>query len=202
MLRDRDPATARSPTNLDHPIPQRRPPLTSFQPQATQHRRMTIRIGISGWRYGPWRGVFYPKELPQRRELAFGTGERNGVGVATRIDGPPPPPRQREACCYFDNDATRHAPFDALALIARLDCRRARQRRDRSANRKRRSGAIKKNGRESPRSRFTPCWPRERLADESVDQRLGRAIVGVQAAVAAHRVQRRPRADGLALLAL
>ena len=30
-----------------------------------------IRIGISGWRYEPWRGVFYPKDLPQRDELAF-----------------------------------------------------------------------------------------------------------------------------------
>jgi uncharacterized protein YecE (DUF72 family) len=31
----------------------------------------THRIGISGWRYGPWRGVFYPKGLVQREELAF-----------------------------------------------------------------------------------------------------------------------------------
>jgi uncharacterized protein YecE (DUF72 family) len=30
-----------------------------------------VRIGISGWRYVPWRKVFYPKELPQRRELEF-----------------------------------------------------------------------------------------------------------------------------------
>ena len=30
-----------------------------------------IRIGISGWRYPPWRGVFYPDDLPQRRELEF-----------------------------------------------------------------------------------------------------------------------------------
>lgn len=29
------------------------------------------RIGISGWRYGPWRGVFYPDDLVQRDELAF-----------------------------------------------------------------------------------------------------------------------------------
>ncbi|MET0617941.1 MAG: DUF72 domain-containing protein [Luteibacter sp.] len=29
------------------------------------------RIGISGWRYGPWRGVFYPGDLVQRDELAF-----------------------------------------------------------------------------------------------------------------------------------
>jgi uncharacterized protein YecE (DUF72 family) len=30
-----------------------------------------IRIGISGWRYEPWRGVFYPPDLAQRRELEF-----------------------------------------------------------------------------------------------------------------------------------
>jgi uncharacterized protein YecE (DUF72 family) len=29
----------------------------------------TIRIGISGWRYEPWRGVFYPRKLAQHREL-------------------------------------------------------------------------------------------------------------------------------------
>jgi uncharacterized protein YecE (DUF72 family) len=30
-----------------------------------------VRIGISGWRYAPWRTVFYPEGLPQRRELEF-----------------------------------------------------------------------------------------------------------------------------------
>jgi uncharacterized protein YecE (DUF72 family) len=30
-----------------------------------------VRIGVSGWRYGPWRGVFYPKGLRQRDELRF-----------------------------------------------------------------------------------------------------------------------------------
>jgi uncharacterized protein YecE (DUF72 family) len=30
-----------------------------------------IHIGISGWRYKGWRGVFYPEKLPQRRELEF-----------------------------------------------------------------------------------------------------------------------------------
>lgn len=30
-----------------------------------------IYIGISGWRYPPWRGVFYPKGLTQNHELAF-----------------------------------------------------------------------------------------------------------------------------------
>src|SRR5690349_1480504 len=30
-----------------------------------------VRIGISGWRYAPWRGRFYPDGLAQRQELAF-----------------------------------------------------------------------------------------------------------------------------------
>ena len=30
-----------------------------------------IRIGISGWRYAPWRGEFYPPGLPERDELKF-----------------------------------------------------------------------------------------------------------------------------------
>ncbi|WP_346233922.1 DUF72 domain-containing protein [Parafrigoribacterium mesophilum] len=29
------------------------------------------RVGISGWRYAPWRGVFYPPALPQRLELHY-----------------------------------------------------------------------------------------------------------------------------------
>jgi uncharacterized protein YecE (DUF72 family) len=30
-----------------------------------------VRIGISGWRYEPWRGVFYPRGLAQHRELHY-----------------------------------------------------------------------------------------------------------------------------------
>ncbi|MBV8497158.1 MAG: DUF72 domain-containing protein [Gammaproteobacteria bacterium] len=44
---------------------------------------MSMRVGISGWRYKPWRGVFYPRDLPQSAELAyagqiFSTLEING----------------------------------------------------------------------------------------------------------------------------
>jgi uncharacterized protein YecE (DUF72 family) len=34
-------------------------------------RKGIIRIGISGWTYAPWRGVFYPNGLPQKRELHY-----------------------------------------------------------------------------------------------------------------------------------
>ena len=35
------------------------------------HKRGEVYIGISGWRYEPWRGVFYPPELTQAKELEF-----------------------------------------------------------------------------------------------------------------------------------
>jgi uncharacterized protein YecE (DUF72 family) len=43
-----------------------------------------VRVGISGWTYAPWRGVFYPDRLPHARELAyaaehFSTVEINGT---------------------------------------------------------------------------------------------------------------------------
>jgi uncharacterized protein YecE (DUF72 family) len=34
-------------------------------------KRADIRIGISGWTYPPWRGVFFPKGLKQRDELCY-----------------------------------------------------------------------------------------------------------------------------------
>jgi uncharacterized protein YecE (DUF72 family) len=38
-------------------------------------------IGTSGWRYGSWRGTFYPPGLPQRRELAHLAGLVNSVEI-------------------------------------------------------------------------------------------------------------------------
>jgi uncharacterized protein YecE (DUF72 family) len=40
-----------------------------------------IRIGISGWRYANWRGVFYPEGLPQRRELEFAASHFDSVEI-------------------------------------------------------------------------------------------------------------------------
>ena len=40
-----------------------------------------IRLGISGWRYAGWRGKFYPRDFPQRRELEFASGEFNSVEI-------------------------------------------------------------------------------------------------------------------------
>ena len=34
----------------------------------------SVRIGISGWTYAPWRGVFYPEKLSSKRHLAYAAG--------------------------------------------------------------------------------------------------------------------------------
>ncbi|HET7332407.1 DUF72 domain-containing protein [Dyella sp.] len=39
------------------------------------------RIGISGWRYAPWRGVFYPEDLPQREELHYASRQFNTIEI-------------------------------------------------------------------------------------------------------------------------
>jgi uncharacterized protein YecE (DUF72 family) len=39
------------------------------------------RVGISGWRYPPWRGVFYPTGLRQRDELRFVAERMNSVEI-------------------------------------------------------------------------------------------------------------------------
>ena len=39
------------------------------------------RIGISGWRYAPWRGIFYPKDLPQKRELEHASRMLNSIEI-------------------------------------------------------------------------------------------------------------------------
>jgi uncharacterized protein YecE (DUF72 family) len=40
-----------------------------------------IRIGISGWRYAPWRGRFYPKGLRQKDELAFAASKFDAIEI-------------------------------------------------------------------------------------------------------------------------
>jgi uncharacterized protein YecE (DUF72 family) len=39
------------------------------------------RIGISGWTYAPWRGVFYPKGLPQKDELRYASRAFNSIEI-------------------------------------------------------------------------------------------------------------------------
>jgi uncharacterized protein YecE (DUF72 family) len=44
-------------------------------------RKADVRIGISGWRYAPWRGVFYPPGLPHARELHYASRRLDTVEI-------------------------------------------------------------------------------------------------------------------------
>ncbi len=40
-----------------------------------------IRIGIGGWTFEPWRGVFYPKDLAQKRELEYASRKLTSIEI-------------------------------------------------------------------------------------------------------------------------
>ncbi|MGH6947990.1 MAG: DUF72 domain-containing protein, partial [Kiloniellales bacterium] len=41
----------------------------------------TIRVGIGGWTYEPWRGTFYPKGLAQKRELDYASRQLTSIEI-------------------------------------------------------------------------------------------------------------------------
>jgi uncharacterized protein YecE (DUF72 family) len=41
----------------------------------------TIRVGIGGWTYEAWRGVFYPDDLPQKRELEYASRRLTSIEI-------------------------------------------------------------------------------------------------------------------------
>jgi uncharacterized protein YecE (DUF72 family) len=44
-------------------------------------KRGTIRAGIGGWTFEPWRGVFYPEKLPHAKELAFASRALTSIEI-------------------------------------------------------------------------------------------------------------------------
>jgi uncharacterized protein YecE (DUF72 family) len=40
-----------------------------------------IRVGVGGWTYEPWRGVFYPDKLSQKKELAHMAGRLSSIEI-------------------------------------------------------------------------------------------------------------------------
>ena len=41
----------------------------------------TIRVGIGGWTFDPWRGTFYPKGLAQKRELEYASRRLTSIEI-------------------------------------------------------------------------------------------------------------------------
>jgi uncharacterized protein YecE (DUF72 family) len=40
-----------------------------------------IRIGIGGWTFAPWRGVFYPEGLPHAQELSYAASRLTSIEI-------------------------------------------------------------------------------------------------------------------------
>lgn len=75
-------------------------------------KTVKVRIGISGWTYTPWRGVFYPQNLPHKQELNYAAARFQSIeinGTFYRLQRPESFDRWRES-----------APADADALARRL----------------------------------------------------------------------------------
>ena len=49
--------------------------------------RATVRIGIGGWTYPPWRGSFYPPGLPQSRELEYAARQFGAIEINATFYG-------------------------------------------------------------------------------------------------------------------
>lgn len=48
---------------------------------------MTIRVGVGGWTYEPWRGVFYPDGLAQKRELEYAAQHLGAIEINSTFYG-------------------------------------------------------------------------------------------------------------------
>ena len=48
---------------------------------ANKPKAGAIRIGIGGWTFEPWRGVFYPDGLPHKRELEFASRALTSIEI-------------------------------------------------------------------------------------------------------------------------
>ena len=40
-----------------------------------------IHIGIGGWTFAPWRGVFYPEKLAQSKELGYAASKLTSIEI-------------------------------------------------------------------------------------------------------------------------
>ena len=51
------------------------------KPRAVAAPAGQIRVGIGGWTFAPWRGVFYPDKLPQARELSYAASHLTSIEI-------------------------------------------------------------------------------------------------------------------------
>jgi uncharacterized protein YecE (DUF72 family) len=58
--------------------------------------RGDIRIGVGGWVFEPWRGVFYPDDLARKNELAYASRHLTAIEINSTYYGSQKPPTWRK----------------------------------------------------------------------------------------------------------
>src|SRR3954471_9585487 len=53
----------------------------SKAPARASQSKSHIYIGIGGWTFPPWRGVFYPDKLPQSKELEYAASKLTSIEI-------------------------------------------------------------------------------------------------------------------------
>src|ERR1700709_1432583 len=56
-------------------------PTVTKPPQAASKKSAHIYIGIGGWTFEPWRGVFYPEKLTQAKELSYAASKLTSIEI-------------------------------------------------------------------------------------------------------------------------
>ncbi len=61
--------------------------LPAYRRHSARVTRGFIRIGIGGWTFPPWRGTFYPPDLPQKRELEYASSHLGAIEINATFYG-------------------------------------------------------------------------------------------------------------------
>ncbi len=71
-----------------------------------------IRVGVGGWTYEPWRGMFYPEGLPHKRELEYAAQHVGTIEINSTFYGR----QKRESFAAWSNAAPDGFKFSVKAL--------------------------------------------------------------------------------------
>ena len=89
-----------------------------------------IYLGIGGWNFEPWRGVFYPDELPQAKELDYAASKLTAIEINATYYGSQKPESfrkwaaRRRMASYFPSRPPASRPTAACSPKARDSVKR------------------------------------------------------------------------------
>ena len=53
----------------------------SKPPNSASKNSSNIYVGVGGWTFAPWRGVFYPEKLTQAKELEYAASKLTSIEI-------------------------------------------------------------------------------------------------------------------------